>query len=102
MDLPAHEFKLVLLSADGGHGITHERYIAPIFCRKRRSYNNWINVDAIKNHAGRKTFVSKREADNTRFAGAHGRHCIKEVCNAAKPLVDGPYQIGGLRLTMTD
>ena len=32
LDLPPHEFEMVLLSANGGHRITDEGNVAPIFC----------------------------------------------------------------------
>jgi hypothetical protein len=32
LDLPPHEFEMVLLSANGGHCITDKGNVAPIFC----------------------------------------------------------------------
>src|SRR6266581_1699562 len=33
---------------------------------------------------------------------ADGGHCIKEVCNSTKSLVDGPYQSVGSRLAVSN
>jgi hypothetical protein len=59
-------------------------------------------MDTVENDARRETFGGKGHANNTRFPGAHGGHCIEEVCNSTKPLVDGPYQGVGNRLAVTN
>jgi hypothetical protein len=42
-------------------------------------------MDTVENDARCETFVGKGHANNTGFAGAHGGHCIEEVCNSTKP-----------------
>jgi hypothetical protein len=102
MNQASHEFKLVLLSADSGHGITYKRNIIPILGGEGGTYDNRIDMDAVDNDARCETFVSKGQANDTGFAGAQGGHCIEEVCNTTKPLVNGSYQAVGACLAMTD
>jgi len=100
--LPAHKFEMVLFSANGGHRITDKGNVAPIFCRKGGPYNERIDMDTIENDARCETFIGKGHTNNARFPGAHGGHCIEEVCNSTKPLVDGPYQNVGSRLAVSN
>src|ERR1700676_1778806 len=93
---------MVLLCAHCGHRVTDKGNVAPIFGCKGRPHNDWIDMDTVENDARCETFVGKGHANNTRFAGAHGGHCIEEVCNSTKPLVDGPYQSVGSRLAVTN
>ena len=102
VNLASHEFEMILLSADSGHCITYKRNIVPILCGEGGTYHNGIDMDAIDNDARCQTFVSKGQANDTGFAGAHGGHCIEEVCNTTKPLVNGSYQAVGACLAMTD
>ena len=70
---------MILLGADSGHCITYKRNIIPILCGEGGTYDNRIDMDAVNNDARCETFVSKSHANDTRFSGAHGGHCIEEV-----------------------
>src|ERR1700686_2166686 len=59
-------------------------------------------MDTVENDARGETFIGKGHANNTRLPGAHGGHCIEEVCNSAEPLVDCRCQTVGSRLAVTD
>src|SRR6266576_5311727 len=102
LDLPPHEFEMVLLSANGGHRVADEGNVALIFCYKCGPYNQRIDMDTVENDAGCETLVGKGHADNARLPGAHGRHCIEDVCNSTEPVVDGSCQGIGIRLAVTN
>jgi hypothetical protein len=102
VNLPSHEFEMISISADSRHCITYKRKIIPILCGKGGAYDNRIDMDAVDNDARRETFVSKGHANNAGFSGAHGGHCIEEVCNTTEPLVNGSCQGVGSCLAMTD
>src|SRR5882762_6431972 len=72
LDLPPHEFEMVLLGANGGHRIADESNVAPTFCSKGGSYNKRIDMDTIDNDARCETFVSEGHANNAGLPGAHG------------------------------
>src|SRR5258708_28482776 len=55
LDLPPHQFEMVLLGADGGHRIADEGNVARIFCAKGGPYNERIDIDAIENEARSQT-----------------------------------------------
>src|SRR2546430_1407304 len=97
LDLPPHEFEMVLLSANGGHRVADEGNVALIFCRKCGPYNERIDMDTVENDAGCETLVGKGHADNARLPGAHGRPWIEEGGKSGQPVVVGPSPRVGIR-----
>jgi hypothetical protein len=102
VDLSSHEFELISIAANSGHCITYKRKIIAILRGKGGAYDNGIDMDAVDNDARCETFVSKGHANDAGFSGAHGGHCIEEVCNTTKPLVNGSRQGVGSCLAMSD
>src|SRR3954471_13180385 len=95
LDLSPHQVEVVLLGPNGGHRITDESNIASISCCKGCAYDDGIDMDTVEDDSWCQALVRKGNANNSRFAGAHGRHCIEEMCHSAKPLFDRHHQSVG-------
>src|SRR4030081_41938 len=59
-------------------------------------------MDTVENNTRGETLVGKGHANNTRLPGAHGGERLEEMCNSAKPVVDGSYQSVRSRLAVTN